>query len=227
MVDEQKERHYLNVPFNEKELVKSYGARWNPVRKQWYTVDYLLDCPDFARWLKYDTDYSLFANCVYLAESYRQCWKCKSPTKVYAALFNEYEYLSDSSDYIELGGKEVFVNGWIYEKEPFFINLRYLHHEVVYKLGLFNDNIINKFISVAKRIEGQQYCEHCLAKQGNYYLFDEVDSPFTFINPEILKNVNLHKVHIITKADGYPSYSYTNYINKEKFMKDSVISNFY
>lgn len=27
---------YLNVPYSQKDQAKSLGARWNPVRKQWY-----------------------------------------------------------------------------------------------------------------------------------------------------------------------------------------------
>ena len=44
------ENIYLNTPFNEKDIVKSLGARWDGGRKQWYVL------PDvnlklFEKWL--------------------------------------------------------------------------------------------------------------------------------------------------------------------------------
>ena len=44
------ENVYLNTPFNEKDIVKSLGARWDGGRKQWYVL------PDanlklFEKWL--------------------------------------------------------------------------------------------------------------------------------------------------------------------------------
>jgi len=44
------ENVYLNTPFNEKDIAKSLGARWDMTRKQWYVL------PDtnlklFEKWL--------------------------------------------------------------------------------------------------------------------------------------------------------------------------------
>ena len=43
-------RTYLNCPFAEKDEAKSLGARWDGVKKRWYTE--AADLAPFGRWLK-------------------------------------------------------------------------------------------------------------------------------------------------------------------------------
>jgi hypothetical protein len=38
-----KERIYLNVPYEEKDRVKSLGARWDPAKKKWWVQDMKAD----------------------------------------------------------------------------------------------------------------------------------------------------------------------------------------
>ncbi len=42
-------KHYINVPFKEKEAAKKLGARWDKYNKSWYISD-KLDIKDFAKW---------------------------------------------------------------------------------------------------------------------------------------------------------------------------------
>ena len=41
---------YLNSKFDEKETVKALGAKWDPVKRQWY-VPSGMDTTPFAKWL--------------------------------------------------------------------------------------------------------------------------------------------------------------------------------
>jgi len=41
---------YLTVPYEEKEQAKKLGARWDPIKKQWYVRDSYEMYP-FLRWL--------------------------------------------------------------------------------------------------------------------------------------------------------------------------------
>jgi len=34
-----KERIYLNVPYEEKDCIKSMGAKWDPAKKKWWVQD--------------------------------------------------------------------------------------------------------------------------------------------------------------------------------------------
>jgi hypothetical protein len=40
---------YLNVPYAQKDNVKSLGARWDPANKKWYVPDNI-DVTLFAKW---------------------------------------------------------------------------------------------------------------------------------------------------------------------------------
>ncbi len=42
-------KHYLNVPYAEKDQAKALGARWDPQRKSWYVPEGKAIEP-FARW---------------------------------------------------------------------------------------------------------------------------------------------------------------------------------
>jgi hypothetical protein len=41
---------YLDVPYAEKDLAKSHGARWDPTRKRWYTFD-TADLRPLLKWV--------------------------------------------------------------------------------------------------------------------------------------------------------------------------------
>ena len=48
-VDPQ-DRIYLRVPYAEKDEAKSYGARWDPARRQWY-IDSSIDTTSLKKWM--------------------------------------------------------------------------------------------------------------------------------------------------------------------------------
>lgn len=221
MDEDQKVRHYLQVPYNEKELAKDHGAKWNSKRKQWYMPGYFVDSNDLAKWFSFEEDFILFAEIFYLAKSKQLCWKCHRKTFIYAVLFYNYEYNSNPGDYIEIAGREVDIGAWYYDSDPFFCNLSELNNESINKLTKIKDSIIEPFVSIARRQNGQQYCDHCKAKQGNYYLFDEVDSPFAFIDPELLYKVDLYKLNVFVKSNASPSYSSLE--GKDTFIKNAII----
>lgn len=41
---------YLEVPYVQKDIAKTLGARWDPVRKKWYVSD-VKDISKFMRWM--------------------------------------------------------------------------------------------------------------------------------------------------------------------------------
>lgn len=50
MTEQSHQKIYLNVPFEEKDLAKKYGAKWDPLCKQWFTFE-SSDLKQFAKWL--------------------------------------------------------------------------------------------------------------------------------------------------------------------------------
>ena len=49
LTNDENERIYLNVPFNEKDEAKGLGAKWDKDKKQWYIPQ--VDSAPFAKWL--------------------------------------------------------------------------------------------------------------------------------------------------------------------------------
>lgn len=69
---------FLNVPYAEKDLAKSKGAKWNPTKKKWYIDDYK-KLPQMKQWLEDD---SIICESLYLLKKSHDCWKCKKSIEV-------------------------------------------------------------------------------------------------------------------------------------------------
>lgn len=79
-------RFYLNVPFNEKELAKTKGARWDLEKKKWF-VPHGANSIAFIKWiseLTLENNYNLYSEHYFIAESTRHCWRCEAIIPVYA-----------------------------------------------------------------------------------------------------------------------------------------------
>ncbi|MDO6658108.1 DUF5710 domain-containing protein [Anaerobacillus sp. 1_MG-2023] len=213
-----KKRYYLNVPYKEKEVAKSYGARWHRERRRWYIEGEIVDNEEFCKWLNYEEDYSLFATRFYLAESVRRCWKCKKNNRVLGMLYDNYQNLMPDSYIID--SKEIEVNVWHDEYEPFFSPLSALTDETVQVLESINHPIAQECVNLAKKKNAQQYCEHCNSKQGNFYLFEEIDSPFSFMDLKLLNNISLYKVEHPVKSNAIPFFSSLE--NKRVFVRNAT-----
>jgi len=68
----------LNVPYNEKDMAKANGAKWNPIAKTWYTDDIKL-LSGLSKWIY---EYNVICDNLYIFEMERICWKCKKETDV-------------------------------------------------------------------------------------------------------------------------------------------------
>lgn len=209
-----KGRYYLNVPYHEKEIAKKEGARWHPHRKQWYT-NYFGDDNQFAKWLDYEMEYTMYANEFYLASSYRNCWRCKTDTPVYALYFNKFEY-ADGPDEIEIGNIEVFLAEWRLESGATFFQPSGIHSDTIHVLEKNDHPMIKKLVSINKQ-KGKQVCQNCGAKQGNNYLFAEVDSPFVMFNNDKLKKIKLYMINVPMKINDYPGFDSS--LNHNRLMK--------
>lgn len=188
-------RVYLNVSYLEKEEVKKLGAKWNPERKQWYYIGKPEDYIKFAKWLfNIETHERIMILCdyVYIIEGKRECWKCGKETKVIGIGIEKFIEIYDTDEEDEEGNpiygikiqgfdneKELYI-GWCDEEKeiPSFL-LKYLKENYTVKTGF-------------SRIAGRSFanhCEHCGAIQGNNYIFDEFDTPFSLTECNFEKNI--------------------------------------
>lgn len=201
----------LNVPYSEKDEAKALGAKWNPTLKKWY-VEHKKDYYKFLKWTLGDEECAtIVCDHFYIVEGIRECFRCKKPTKVIGF---------GIENMFELSNPEVYDN----VNNP----CQYLSNEIhiINYLEVFTPDFLMflserfGYYSDYSKISGRDYynhCSHCGVLQGNFYLFEEVDSPFFIHSETDAKNLTLYKIEL--KNDfifsGYPGYSSTDWMIKE------------
>lgn len=169
----------LNVKYEEKEKVKSLGARWNPELKRWY-VSNPLDYYKFIDWLEGNI---VVSDYIYIIEGITTCWKCKKNTKVVAIGVDKYMELYDEPSDFESG--EIHVASG-FEGLPNSI-LRFLSERCNVK-ERYSKTIGSKYLSNG--------CFECDSLQGDWFLFNEPDSPFFVDSIDTAKALTLYKIKL-------------------------------
>ena len=178
----------LNVPFKEKDEAKQLGARWNPKLKKW-CVQNRENYSKFAKWIL--TQGSIVAcDTIYVLERKQKCFKCGKETRVIGfALENFFEF--ESNPYDEKGVKCTYWNNVIRIAET--INpipdpiLKYLQAKYNYQY---------RYSSTTEEYHVCNYCDNCGTLQGDFYLFQEVNSPFFIDSEEKLQNLKIYKINL-------------------------------
>lgn len=167
---------YLDVPYQEKDLAKSLGARFDGEVKKWYYSGDARNLVKFHKWILKNKEEAIITDKIYLLQSYRKCWKCGNKTKVIAFGIGDYItiYQNDLDGEIryELNvGKthEDIHIAWTDEEENIPpLLLKYIKKHYAVKTG---------YSSVSGKCFAN-HCEHCGAIQGNFHMFSELDGPF-------------------------------------------------
>ena len=188
----------MNVPYEEKDTVKSMGAKWNPSLKKWYYEGPVIDYIRFAKWITEERELTFIAcNDIFILEGMRTCFKCEKPTRVIGLGINEHVMLfqrDDGSYEIDVienyEGWEPLHVGWVEDEEDIPpALLRYL---------LKNYNVRKGFSKTAGECFAN-HCDSCGVIQGNYHLFEE-DSPLMVLIPdcpEVKKRISELKIYCI------------------------------
>lgn len=214
-------RLYLNVPYAEKDEAKALGARWNPRIKKWYVDTSREQYIKFAKWILRDTDDAIIAtDHIFVIEGEQPCWKCHQSTRVVGLGVSEYIHIFDAGDGPQYEGveddpdKELHL-AWVDREECVPPKLRkYLMEKYSVKTGY------------SKTLQGKcfaNHCDHCGALQGNWFLFNEPDSPLMLMvyDDELVEQAGKLKIFGIPISDdlqldwdvGYGStdYAYFKY----------------
>lgn len=163
----------LNVPYAEKEEVKALGAKWDPQIKKWYAVkDYL----KFKKWIGIRDDEGgtgygakVISEYIYIVEGMRQCFKCQKMTPVICFGFKkllEIDTLERRIMYYE-DETMLTIAAWFYPMPLELVKL--ITKEYNFKIT---------YSQTIKESYWGNCCEHCNSLQGNFFLFNEPDSPF-------------------------------------------------
>jgi len=166
---------YLNVPYEEKEKVKSMYARWDQDKKKWYATN-----PKFYfRFKEWLEGSSVAQNKVYIAVASRVCWKCNKSTPVYAVAIKAEDIIDLENNIKDMESE----TGYDMAIIPIDYSLPkdikfYLEKNTACKVTYSNTTKTNYFANV---------CEYCNALQGAFFVYDEFDSPFKRNNDGSIK----------------------------------------
>lgn len=230
---------YLNIPYGEKDEAKSLGAKWNAQVKKWYTDTEREQYVRFSKWILKDTDDAVIATeYIHIIESEQKCWKCGQLTKVVGLGIGEFVHIYGEADAPEYELVEDYVDpgeelhlAWVENEDDIPLKLlRYLKENYSVKTG-YSKTIGGKCFA--------NHCDCCGALQGNWFLFDEPDSPLSSCvdGDELIERMSKLKIKGIPIDDdlqlnwniGFCSndYAYLKYGNFEEIVLSSDPQNEY
>lgn len=174
----------INVPYADKEKVKTLGAEWKPQYKKW-CVECKADYPKFIQWILRNENYtSIVCDYFYISEVTLKCKYCNNETKVIAfGIENCLEikdyYSVDDFPYEYLYG-DIFFSPYIDPLPNWFktyLSKKYNYYDECGAMGVLGTN----------------HCTSCGKIQGKPgYLIDILDTPACFRN----QKTNLYKVKL-------------------------------
>lgn len=223
---------FLNVPYSEKDEAKALGAKWNPDLKKWYVVD-RNDYYKFSKWILNNSANAIIAfEYIHIIEGMQTCWKCGKETRVIGLGIGEgMQFYGDYNnpqieifeDYVD-PGEEIHLSWSDIESDIPPKLLKYLKQSYSVK---------TVFSKTLERYCFANCCDHCGVLQGNWFLFNEPDSPFStsFDENELLERMANLKIFAIPIDDdlllnwnmwiSQNDYAYLKYGQ----VKDLILSN--
>jgi len=149
----------LNVPYAEKDLAKSNGAKWNPTEKTWFTDD-TRKLPGLSKW---SSAHNVVCDHLYILRMERVCWKCNRETDV-VCLASDLSYAAESNYETNL---DIQLFSYI-EEMPAILATHMKTHFAYYP-------------SYSKTIDARYYinhCKYCNSVQGDNYLHEVPEESF-------------------------------------------------
>ena len=200
----------LNVPYIEKDEAKKLGAHWNPELKKWY-VKNKEDYYKFVSWIE-PYGNMVVIDALYLIEGIQKCFRCGKETRVigfgidkHFSIDKMYDLQENYSENIkdalaEINQNDIHIVGPINPIPE--ILMKYINSNYNYKL---------RYSKTTKTSNISNCCEYCDVLQGDFFLFNEADSPFFINSPEDIKKLKIYQIRlnhdlIINAADGWASF---------------------
>ncbi len=171
---------FLDVPFAEKDVAKSLGAKWAKEQGKWYVPEGLNIAP-FARWLPKEIhDEGLVAlGRVYIAKSVSDCNRCGNSTNVFCLASDGYEF-EGMADW------KCFVTYSNVQQVPPLLSQLLMDVVPTYRPD---------YSSTQGRTLYMNHCD-CGAKQGDYYLHSEPGGAFCPMSPREAEKITLYQINL-------------------------------
>ena len=206
---------YLEVPYSQKDIAKNLGAKWDPVKKQWY-VSGNLDIKPFKKWLPFiETEENLRAEYFYLAQANKHCYKCNNSTVVNAIILPEGFEAVDDYTMDELEAQGIHVEKTLFCQQDYQSILSYVTYISPEALDIIYEytgcSFKKEYSSSVNYSYYRSICNICLAAQGDNYTISEFNTAFHPINIDDFKKIKFYKipqkirVHAGINSVGYSS----------------------
>ncbi|OPZ78613.1 MAG: DNA primase TraC [Alphaproteobacteria bacterium ADurb.Bin438] len=194
------EKKYLNVPYEEKDEAKALGAKWDVNAKKWYCPEDI-DINIFEKWsLERNDYYNVSVEKFYIVTGRRRCWKCDKDTDIYSiALPYDYIYhYDDKQEKLHYPNLTMIRRVKLISPEASDIIKR--------EVPLFRDDYShtikeNYFIS---------HCMHCDAKQGDFMLFEEIDTHLLWLYKKRERRVKVKRTPVKFLVSDFHKASFLN-----------------
>lgn len=224
---------FLDVPYAEKDEAKALGARWNAKAKKWYTNVPREEYGKFAKWILRDMDDAIIATkYIFIVEGQHPCWKCGKSTRVIGLGISEAVHIFNCKEGAQF---ELLANYFDQGEE---LHLAWTEHEEnippkLRKYLMETYSVRTGYSKTLKRKCFANHCDHCGALQGNWFLFDEPDSPLKLMayDQELIEQADKLKIFRIPIADdlqinwnicfGSTDYAYVKYVKSENLVLSS------
>jgi hypothetical protein len=200
----------LEVPYQEKELAKALGARWDARRKIWYVVD-REDLTPFDRWLPRPPRINHRSDSYMLLESQRGCWNCGQATRVFGfAMPRGHEQFEESSGDLEFSSDaeyETWLDGpeamqWVSQTAAAVLcYVIHISESALSRMQSLTIRYRKDFSSVTGTRYFMNHCESCDAKLGDFETIEEFDAPLCPIGTASASRLFLYPVNERLEAD--------------------------
>jgi|GEM_PF-737131 hypothetical protein len=178
---------YLNVPYSQKDLAKSLGAKWDNKRKSWFVPNGVNTTP-FIHWITerivplYQSP-NIRSNNFYIVKSKEICWKCSKLSEVFAFFLpsghEKIEYWEYEPCQNQPPSNLIEVKEWIKAEHAIFVT--YVDYLSEYPLKLIKEISSNYYYDFSKTTSDNYYmnhCKHCGSKQGDFFMYSEPGGAF-------------------------------------------------
>lgn len=194
--------HFLDVPWDRKDIVKAMGAKWDPAAKRWYVPDGVDPAP-FHRWaineaptmMSQASQFAIHADRFALLNGEVACWKCKQTTPVSAFFLDGYSEPDEESNERVVSSEQTVVHG-VVGLNPEVSEL--IKQEAPWMRPGFSKTRDHAYLA--------PHCQHCDALQGAWFL-SEPGAPFFPQTPQEAARLTVRWFDTPIEIDGDPSWS--------------------
>jgi len=184
---------YLYVPYKEKDEAKALGAKWDANKKRWFVAN-RNDYPLFAKWFFENNEIcetQIIMDNFYIVVGKGECWKCHNTTNIIGLGIAHYftiDFDDDNEAYSNISegiDNTIHISPIAQGFSKKFMDK--LSERFNFKKG-YSKTIGNSYFA--------NHCQHCNSLQGNFFIFDEVDSPFFIDTKEAAEQLLLYEVKL-------------------------------